>query len=109
MVSIDRFDCIYIYIVVYFRVSIYINIYTFYRIFQGIYTLCCIFQGTYTLYCIYQGIYYCIFQGIYTPYLQLYNLKEGIYIFMLKVEDAIGQQSIDTVKVTVKSGITLLN
>ena len=81
MVSIDRFDCIYIYIVVYFRVSIYINIYTLYR----------------------------IFQGIYTPYLQLYNLKEGIYIFMLKVEDAIGQQSIDTVKVTVKSGITLLN
>lgn len=42
-------------------------------------------------------------RGIYTPYLQLYNLKEGIYIFMLKVEDAMGQQSIDTVKVTVKS------
>ena len=46
------------------------------------------------------------FQGRRTPYLQVYNLQEGIYTFILKVINSVGQQSTDSVTVTVKQSVT---
>ncbi|XP_071159918.1 complement factor H-like [Mytilus edulis] len=45
-------------------------------------------------------------RGRRTQYLEVYNLQEGTYTFILKVINSVGQQSTDSVTVTVKQRVT---